>query len=94
MSRYYARQTHNGDVNEGLHESRTEVVHMNEELIIHSHAMHGHNGEATNDPLEKEEEEYHQQLEEEDNNGETIDKTPFRVACNHDEEFILIQKAI
>ena len=69
----------------GMLRIRTEAVHMNEELRIHSHAMQGHNGEVTDDPFEEGEEQYHQEVEEEDNNGETTDKTPSRVACNHDE---------
>lgn len=92
-SRSYARQAHNGDANEGRHESRTEAAHMNGELRSHSHAMHGHNGEVTDDPPEEEEEEHHQ-AQEEDNDGETADKTPSRAACNHDEEFNLIQTEV
>jgi len=94
-SRSHARQVHNGDVNEDRHESRTEAAHMNGEPRSHSHAMQRQNGEVTDDPPEEEEEEEeHQQAEEEDNVVETAGKTPSRVACNHDEEFNLIQTEI
>jgi len=85
----HAGQPHNEDVNEGRHESRTEAAYINGELRSPSHPLQRQNGEVNDYPPE--EEEAHQQAEEEDNDGETADKTPSRVACNHDEEFNLIQ---
>jgi len=83
-SRSHARQPH-----KGRHESRTEAAYINGELRSPSHPLQRQNGEVTDYPPE--EEEAHQQAEEEDNDGETADKTPSRVACNHDQEFNLIQ---
>lgn len=57
-SRSYARQlAHNEDVNEGRHESRTEVAYINGELRIPSHPLQCQNGEVTDYPPEEEEEE-------------------------------------
>lgn len=92
-SRSHARQAHNEDVNEGRHESRTEAAYINGERRSPSHPLQRQNGEVADYPPEEEEEE-HQQAEEEDNDGETANKTPSRVTCNHDEEFNLIQTEI